>query len=216
MFVQFGPWLGNRQCGCPVHWTLEFSTGGNSTEGNREDIWRYLLKILLCLVYLKGCGTSQFPSLFQNIKEQNPCFPFYNFAKNRNDSFQRQCTFLAEKSQYPHFGCGSQASVSCMKSNLKPGNKLSTESTNLLMAGLSFWACGQFAHSSLSPTPPACPRGWYMNSNLKCCIFYEMAHGMPRAYPLMAGYICPHALLLTQCGTNINSLTRDIFHMFGL
>lgn len=84
------------------------------------------------------------------------------------------------------------------------------------MTGFVFVSWGQFAHSSFSSTPPAWPTGWYMNCNLKLWIFYEMAHDMPTAYPIVAGDICPHTLLLTQHGTDINSLTKDIFNMFGL
>lgn len=117
----------------------------------------------------------------------------------------------------PHFNCGSQAAVSCTKSNLKSENTFSTESANLLVKGLSFWADSQFARSSFSASPLACPRGMIYPLQLEALYFlYEMAHGMPTAYPIVAGYICPHTLLPTQHGTNINSPTRDIFHMFGL
>lgn len=57
-------------------------------------------------------------------------------------------------------------------------------------------------HATPPPPPPPTCR-WYENSNLKDCIFSEMAHNRPTAYPFMIRYICPLFFILTQHGTNM-------------
>lgn len=94
----------------------------------------------------------QSPFLFQNIKEWNLCFAVYNFASNVNNSFQSQMSTHQRWVDTPHFSCGSQALTSCRKSNLKWENMFSTEPTNLLRKGLSFWDRSQFVHSFFCPT----------------------------------------------------------------